>query len=79
MTGEAGQQMAEDFDIPLLGQLPLAMEIRAALDDGKPTMVQAPDSELGQRYQSLALKTAGVLSLMPRSMAMQMPEIVIQN
>ncbi len=74
-----GQQMAEDFDIPLLGQLPLAMEIRAALDDGKPTMVQAPESALGQRYQSLALRTAGALSLKPRSMTMQMPEIVIQN
>ena len=28
-----GEKMAEDYDIPLLGQLPLAMSIRLALDD----------------------------------------------
>jgi ATP-binding protein involved in chromosome partitioning len=74
-----GEQMAKDFDIPLLGRLPLAMEIRSALDEGKPTMMQDSISPLTQSYRSLALRTAGVLSVMPRSMVLQMPEIVIQN
>jgi ATP-binding protein involved in chromosome partitioning len=74
-----GGQMAKDFDIPLLGQLPLAMEIRASLDEGKPTMMQSPDSLLAQSYRSLALRTAGELSVKPRSLTLQMPEIVIQN
>ena len=74
-----GEQMAKDFDIPLLGRLPLAMEIRSALDEGKPTMMQQSDSPLAQSYRSLALQTAGMLSVMPRSMVLQMPEIVIQN
>ena len=74
-----GEQMAKDFDIPLLGRLPLAMEIRSSLDEGKPTMANSPDSPLAQSYRSLALRTAGVLSVMPRSMVMQMPEIVISN
>jgi ATP-binding protein involved in chromosome partitioning len=73
-----GEQMAVDFEIPLLGKLPLAMEIRASLDEGNPTVVKAPDSSLAKSYRSLALRTAGVLSVMPRSMVMQMPEIVIQ-
>lgn len=74
-----GGQMAADFDLPLLGQLPLAMEIRAALDAGNPTMVQSSGSPLAESYRSLALRTAGELSVKPRSMALQMPEIVIQN
>jgi ATP-binding protein involved in chromosome partitioning len=74
-----GGQMAKDFDLPLLGRLPLAMEIRSALDEGNPTMVQSPDSPLADSYRNLALRTAGELSVMPRSMVMQMPEIVIQN
>jgi len=74
-----GEQMAVDFEIPLLGKLPLAMEIRSSLDEGNPTVVKDPDSSLAQSYRSLALHTAGVLSVMPRSMVMQMPEIVIQN
>jgi len=74
-----GGRMAKDFDIPLLGQLPLAMEIRASLDEGKPTMMQSPDSLLAKSYRSLALRTTGELSVKPRSMTLQMPEIVIQN
>ncbi len=74
-----GEQMAVDFEIPLLGKLPLAMEIRSSLDEGNPTVVKEPDSSLANSYRSLALRTAGVLSVMPRSMVMQMPEIVIQN
>lgn len=74
-----GKQMAIDFDIPLLGQLPLAMEIRSALDAGEPTMMQKADSPVAQSYRSLALRTAGELSVRPRSMSLQMPEIVIQN
>ena len=74
-----GEQMAIDFEIPLLGQLPLAMEIRSSLDEGNPTVVNHPDSPLAASYRSLALRTAGELSVQPRSMVMQMPEIVIQN
>jgi len=74
-----GEQMAKDFEIPLLGQLPLTMEIRSSLDEGRPTMMQDLDTPIAQSYRALALRTAGVLSVMPRSMALQMPEIVIQN
>lgn len=74
-----GEEMAKDFDIPLLGRLPLAMEIRSSLDAGKPTMMQNLDSPLSQSYRSMALRTAGELSVMPRSMVLRMPEIVISN
>jgi len=74
-----GAEMAKEFELPLLGQLPLTMEIRSSLDAGKPTMMQDLDSPVAQSYRSLALRTAGVLSVMPRSMTLQMPQIVVQN
>ncbi len=74
-----GQGMAADFDIPLLGQLPLAMEIRASLDQGKPTMISAADSRLADTYLQFARRTAGALSQMPRNLKMSLPKIVIQN
>ena len=74
-----GEQMASDFDIPLLGQLPLTMEIRSSLDAGTPTMMQNQDSPIAKSYRKLALRAAGVLSVMPRSMTLQMPEIVVQS
>jgi hypothetical protein len=55
------------------------MEIRSSLDEGNPTVVNHPDTPLAESYRSLALRTAGELSVQPRSMVMQMPEIVIQN
>ena len=74
-----GEQMAEDFELPLLGRLPLTMEIRSALDEGNPTMMQSPDSSVAQSYRKMALRTVGELSVKPRSMTLQMPEILIQN
>lgn len=74
-----GEKMAKDFEIPLLGQLPLATEIRAAMDAGKPSIAHSPDSAVAQSYRSLALRTAGALAVMPRSMTFKMPAIVISN
>jgi len=74
-----GEQMAKDFEIPLLGQLPLTMEIRSSLDAGTPTMTQNLDSPIAKSYRSLALRTAGELSVKPRNMTLQMPQIVVQN
>jgi ATP-binding protein involved in chromosome partitioning len=71
--------MAGDYEIPLLGQLPLAMEIRSALDAGTPTMVSAPGSEIAASYLDFARRTAGALSQMPRNLKMEMPDIVLQN
>lgn len=74
-----GEQMAKDFEIPLLGQLPLAMEIRSAMDEGKPTVAHSPDSPAAKSYRAMALRTAGALAVLPRSMAFKMPEIVVSN
>ena len=74
-----GQGMAADFKIPLLGQLPLAMEIRASLDQGKPTMISSVDSRLADTYLQFARRTVGALSQMPRNLKMSLPKIVIQN
>jgi ATP-binding protein involved in chromosome partitioning len=74
-----GQGMAEDYGIPLLGQLPLAMEIRSSLDDGNPTVASAADTELAETYMRFARRTAGALSQMPRNLKMELPNIVMQN
>ena len=64
-----GVRMAEEYDVPLLGQLPLALRIREDLDQGCPTVVAEPDSELTERYRELARRTAARLSMTPRSLA----------
>jgi ATP-binding protein involved in chromosome partitioning len=74
-----GLRMSEEYDIPLLGKLPLAMQIRADLDEGMPTVVSDPDSELTARYREIARNTAAQLSKRPRNLALNLPQINIVN
>lgn len=74
-----GERMAEGFELPLLGQLPLAMDIRTSLDEGNPSVAKDPESASARSYTKLALRTAGALAMMPRSMTFQMPEILVSN
>jgi len=74
-----GNRMALEYEVPLLGQLPLAMKIRSDLDQGMPTVVSDPDSELTLRYREIARKTAARLATTPRNLALNMPQINILN
>jgi ATP-binding protein involved in chromosome partitioning len=74
-----GDRMAKEYDVPMLGQLPLALRIREDLDQGMPTVVSDPDSELTERYRELARNTVARLSTMPRNLALNLPQINILN
>jgi len=74
-----GSRMADDYGIPLLGALPLDIRIRADLDQGTPTVVSSPDCEITASYRQLARKTAARLSMTPRNLALNVPQINIVN
>ncbi len=74
-----GQSMSEEYDVPLLGKLPLAMQIRADLDIGMPTVVSDPDSELTARYREMARNTAAQLAKRPRNLDLNLPQINVLN
>jgi ATP-binding protein involved in chromosome partitioning len=71
--------MAEQYGLPLLGQLPLDLRIREDLDNGCPTVVSAPASELTLRYRDVARAVSARLSTTPRSLAISLPQINIRN
>jgi len=74
-----GQRMADQYNVDLLGQLPLDIRIREETDGGKPTVVAEPDSRIAQIYREIARKTAAKLSLQAKDYAAKFPTIVIQN
>ena len=49
-----GDQLAGESDVPLLGQLPLDIDIRRDADGGTPTVVAKPDSPAAHAYRSAA-------------------------
>ncbi|WP_430481423.1 iron-sulfur cluster carrier protein ApbC [Aeromonas caviae] len=56
-----GKKMAEQYQVALLGQLPLHIDIRQHMDDGCPTVFGAPDGELAQAYLKLARRVGAEL------------------
>jgi ATP-binding protein involved in chromosome partitioning len=74
-----GERMAAEYDVPLLGRLPLDLRIREDLDQGRPTVVSAPESAITADYREVARKTSALLAQRPRSLALGLPQINVQN
>ncbi|MBB70920.1 MAG: iron-sulfur cluster carrier protein ApbC [Legionellales bacterium] len=73
-----GASLADEFDCPLLGQLPLALSIREQADGGKPTVAAEPESPIAQTYRQIALKVAAQLSKSSKNYSGKFPKIVIE-
>jgi ATP-binding protein involved in chromosome partitioning len=55
LFGEGGgHELAEQLEVPLLGQVPLGPELRAGGDDGRPIVVDRPDDEAAQAFTRIA-------------------------
>ena len=55
LFGEGGgQELADQLEVPLLGQVPLVPELRAGGDDGPPIVVAHPDDEASVAFRSIA-------------------------
>ena len=74
-----GERMAEQYQVPYLGSLPLDIRIREQADGGNPTVAAMPDSELAARYREIARNTAGRLARQPRNKSLGLGKIVVQG
>ena len=74
-----GEQMATDFDVELLGQLPLQASIRAQTDSGNPTVVADPDSAAADAYRSAARRMSAVLAGQGKDYSAKFPKIVVED
>lgn len=74
-----GARMAADYDLEVLGSLPLAMQIREQADSGKPTVVSDPDGRVAEIYRDIARKVAVKIADKAKDMTAKFPSIVVQN
>lgn len=74
-----GDLMANDYNVDLLGSLPLDIKIREQSDGGKPTVVADPDSQIANMYKSIARKAAISIANSGLDHSAKFPNIVIQN
>lgn len=71
-----GKEMAEQYSVPWLGALPLAMSIREQTDSGTPTVIAAPDSAEAKLYHEIATKVAARIAGLPIDVSWQRPKVV---
>ncbi len=57
-----GQRVAEQYGVPLLGQVPIEPEIRAGGDEGVPIVVAKPESESAVAFARLAERAGAHLA-----------------
>ncbi len=74
-----GEQMASDFDVELLGQLPLDASIRERTDSGNPTVVSDPESAVASAYRNAARRMAATLAAQGKDYSSKFPNIVVEN
>ena len=67
-----GQLLADQLDVPLLGKVPLAEDLREHADSGRPLVIEEPDSPASQAIRSAA---RGIVASSPQELpVMQAPE-----
>jgi ATP-binding protein involved in chromosome partitioning len=74
-----GEQMAKQYGVDLLGSLPLDINIREGVDNGKPTVAMEPDSAITANYRTIARRTAAKLAQQSKDYSSKFPKIVIEN
>ena len=74
-----GERMASEYEVPLLGSLPLDIHIREQADGGTPSVAADPHGAIAAAYCQIARAAAARLARHARSKAIQFPKIVIQN
>jgi len=67
-----GEQLAKEFEVPLIGSIPLEAQVRAGSDTGKPIVFTHPDSEAAKALKAIAAELsllASVAALATQSQA----------
>ncbi|WP_267873228.1 iron-sulfur cluster carrier protein ApbC [Ferrimonas aestuarii] len=56
-----GQATAERYGVELLGELPLNVAVREAVDQGKPSVAANPEDDISKQYIAIARETAAAM------------------
>ena len=74
-----GDEMSKDYDVDVLGALPLDIKIRQALDAGTPTLISDPDGPASEIYKKIARDIGLKLAKRKRDYSQTFPKIRVDN
>ena len=70
--------MVRDFNVELLGKLPLDARIREQADSGNPTVSSDPDSPAAEAFRGAARRMAAALAMQGKDYSARFPKIVVE-
>jgi ATP-binding protein involved in chromosome partitioning len=76
---EGGSLLASEYEVPLLGQLPLQADIRETTDGGAPGTAVDPTGDSGSRFRSVALRAAAELAVVGKDYSRLFPKITVEE
>ena len=74
-----GERMAQSYNVPMLGALPLSMQIREQADCGKPVLAAHPESDAAMLYRQVAISMTAELAKRQRVQSNAFPNISISD
>ncbi|HEY6094767.1 MAG TPA: iron-sulfur cluster carrier protein ApbC [Gallionellaceae bacterium] len=74
-----GEKMCADYNVELLGSLPLDIKIREQVDSGNPTVVAEPDGKISKVYKQMARRVAVKIAEMAQDHSAVFPKIVVKS
>ncbi|HMB73390.1 MAG TPA: iron-sulfur cluster carrier protein ApbC [Gammaproteobacteria bacterium] len=74
-----GSALAAEYEVPLLGQLPLVLDVRAAADAGTPAVALDPAAAVAIRLREIAQRVAGELAATGRDYSHLFPKISVED
>jgi ATP-binding protein involved in chromosome partitioning len=72
-----GEHLAEEYDVPFLGSVPLDPEVRVGGDSGRPVLIERPESQAAEALVEIAQRVAAQISVLSHSQQDVIPLQVI--
>lgn len=76
---QGGERLSRDYGLPLLGALPLQIDVREHTDQGRPSVVADPDGAVAQRFFEVAGRAAGELAAAAKDYSRLFPSITVEE
>lgn len=76
---DGGKDLAEQLNVPLLGQLPLSLPIREAMDKGEAQQLHQQNAVVSEIYQQAAFEIALAVAEKSQDFRSRFPKIVVDK
>jgi ATP-binding protein involved in chromosome partitioning len=74
-----GASLASQYQVPLLGELPLDVRIRERSDAGEPIVIADPSGPVARAYRNMARRTAARLAVSAAAEGKSFPTITVED